>query len=90
MIGWCPIGNGSPPSAPKIGWPSSPTRWSPPVATALTQKFYSLMLGFGLSIPVFFATTYGWVLWIAVPLLSKLLLRWPRRDGRGPEAASRA
>jgi uncharacterized membrane protein len=62
----------------------------PPVATALTQKFYSLMLGFGLSIPVFFATTYGWVLWIAVPLLSKLLLRWPRRDGRGPEAASRA
>jgi uncharacterized membrane protein YeiB len=56
----------------------------------LTQKFYSLMLGFGLSIPVFFATTYGWVLWIAVPLLSKLLLRWPRRDGRGPEAASRA
>ena len=38
-----------------------------------------LMLGFGLSIPVFFATTYGWVLWFAVPLLvNRLPLRWRR------------
>jgi uncharacterized membrane protein len=30
---------------------------------------YGSMLGFGLSIPVFFATTYGWVLWIVMPFL---------------------
>jgi uncharacterized membrane protein len=30
---------------------------------------YGTMLGFGLSIPVFFATTYGWVLWIVTPIL---------------------
>ena len=30
---------------------------------------YGNMLGFGLSIPVFFATTYGWVLWIVMPIL---------------------
>jgi len=33
-----------------------------------TRKFSGLMLGFGLSIPVFFVTTYAWLLWIAGPL----------------------
>ena len=28
------------------------------------------MLGFALSIPLFFATTYAWVLWLAVPLVT--------------------
>ena len=40
---------------------------------------YGTMLGFGLSIPVFFATTYGWVLWWAVPLLFARLDRLRRR-----------
>jgi hypothetical protein len=35
------------------------------------------MLGFGLSIPVFFVTTYGWVLWFAVPVaVIRLRRRW--------------
>jgi uncharacterized membrane protein len=36
------------------------------------------MLGFGLSIPLLFATTYGWALWIAAPLLSWYLRRRQR------------
>ena len=40
---------------------------------------YGTMLGFGLSIPVFFVTTYGWVLWWAVPLLFDRLDRIRRR-----------
>jgi uncharacterized membrane protein len=34
-----------------------------------TWQTYGLVVGFGLSIPVFFLTTYGWVVWIAGPLL---------------------
>jgi TMEM175 potassium channel family protein len=50
-------------------------------ASGMAGQSLGLMLGFGLSIPVFFATTYGWVLWFAVPLLvNRLLLR--RRRSR--------
>jgi hypothetical protein len=42
---------------------------------SLTRKSYSLVLGFGLSIPVFFATTDGWLLWIAGLVLVGLLRR---------------
>jgi hypothetical protein len=42
---------------------------------------YGTMLGFGLSIPVFFATSYGWVLWWAVPLLFARVDRLRRRRG---------
>ena len=47
-------------------------------------RTYGPMLGFGLSIPVFFATTYGWVLWFAVPAALHRLrksdrFRWLRR-----------
>jgi uncharacterized membrane protein len=42
----------------------------PPVVTGMTRKFTGLMLGFGLSIPVFFVTTYAWLLWIAGPLIA--------------------
>jgi uncharacterized membrane protein len=42
---------------------------------------YGSMLGFGLSIPVFFATTYGWVLWIVMPILVPRLARFSRRRG---------
>ena len=50
---------------------------------------YGTMLGFGLSIPVFFATTYGWVLWIVMPILVARVDRLRRRgtvssDGAGP------
>jgi uncharacterized membrane protein len=37
------------------------------------------ILGFGLSIPVFFATTYGWVLWIVMPILVSRVGRLRRR-----------
>jgi uncharacterized membrane protein len=37
--------------------------------TGMAWRSYSLALGFGLSIPVFFATTYAWVIWIVVPTL---------------------
>jgi len=40
---------------------------------------YGTMLGFGLSIPVFFATTYGWVLWIVMPILTARVDRLRRR-----------
>ncbi len=46
----------------------------------MAWQSYTLMLGFGLSIPVFFATTYGWVLWIVIPLLVAWLRRLRRRN----------
>jgi TMEM175 potassium channel family protein len=54
-------------------------------ARAMSGQSLGLMIGFGLSIPVFFATTYGWVLWFAVPLLVN---RLPRRWRRIREAAA--
>ena len=39
-----------------------------------------VIVGFGLSIPVFFATTYGWLLWIAGPVVVGEVSR--RRTGR--------
>jgi hypothetical protein len=50
----------------------------------MSGQSLGLMIGFGLSIPVFFATTYGWVLWFAVPLLVN---RLPQRRRRIREAA---
>jgi uncharacterized membrane protein len=52
-----------------------------PAAHRITWQAFSLMTGFGLSIPVFFATTYAWLLWIASPLLAGLLRRRRRRIG---------
>jgi hypothetical protein len=40
---------------------------------------YGPVLGFGLSIPVFFATTWGWVLWIVMPILVHRVDRFRRR-----------
>jgi uncharacterized membrane protein len=40
---------------------------------------YGTMLGFGLSIPVFFATTHAWVLWIVMPILVARVDRLRRR-----------
>ena len=52
-----------------------------PVTDAMTWKAYSVMLGFGLSIPAFFATTYGWVLWIASPVVVGAIRRRQRHHG---------
>lgn len=55
----------------------------PSVANRLARQAYSLMIGFGLSIPVFFVTTYAWLLWIAGPVLAGLLRQRQRRNRRG-------
>ena len=41
---------------------------------------YVLMLGFGLSIPIFFVTTYAWALWFLIPLLVVQLRRLRHRN----------
>jgi uncharacterized membrane protein len=43
---------------------------------------YGLMLGFGLSIPLFFATSAAWILWFAGPLAAHQLRRRKRRHGQ--------
>jgi uncharacterized membrane protein len=65
----------------------APGRQAPgrPPASSGWQS-YGTMLGFGLSIPVFFATTYAWILWWAVPVLIDRLDRI--RRGRGPVTGS--
>jgi TMEM175 potassium channel family protein len=41
-----------------------------PVVNRMARHCYVLIAGYGLSIPIFFVTTYAWVLWFAFPLLS--------------------
>jgi uncharacterized membrane protein len=57
----------------------------PRVVAAVTGQSLGLMLGFGLSIPVFFATSYAWALWIAAPLLSRGVRRRLRARPRDHE-----
>jgi len=69
------------------------------MAIDIGRQSFNLIIGFGLSIPFFFVTTYAWVLWIVLPLL---VARWnhlrrrrrppPGRqpDGPGPDATGRA
>ena len=54
--------------------------------TGMAWRSYSLALGFGISIPVFFATGYAWVLWIVIPLLVRIVHRL--RDRHRPSAAA--
>jgi len=54
------------------------------VVTGTTWQTGGQLAGFALSIPVFFATTYAWALWIIVPLLVLRLYRFRHRD---PEAS---
>jgi uncharacterized membrane protein len=58
-----------------------------PVVESMTRKTYSLILGFGLSIPVFFVTTDGWLLWLAGPVLAGLFRQRHRQTRRRPEAS---
>jgi len=69
------------------------------VVTDIARQSFNLMLGFGLSIPVFFITTYAWVLWIVIPLLVSRWRHLRRRshaasgrqpEGPGPDATGRA
>lgn len=59
-----------------------------PVVIDNTWQSYGLLVGFGLSIPVFFVTTYGWVAWIAGPLLVHRLYRLRHRKRRHPALPS--
>jgi uncharacterized membrane protein len=45
------------------------------VVTGTTWQTCGQLLGFALSIPVFFATTYAWLLWIIIPVLASRLYR---------------
>jgi uncharacterized membrane protein len=51
-----------------------------PISASLARKSYLMMVGFGLSIPVFFVTIYGWVLWIASPVVGGRLRRRSKAD----------
>jgi hypothetical protein len=51
------------------------------VVTTATWRSIGLLVGFGLSIPVFFATTYGWVLWFVGPLVVRQVHRLRHGDG---------
>jgi uncharacterized membrane protein len=55
-----------------------------PVMIDNAWQTYGLLVGFGLSIPVFFLTTYGWVIWIAGPLLVHRLYRLRHGKQRPP------
>ncbi len=57
-----------------------------PVVTANTWQTYGLLVGFGLSIPVFFVTTYGWVVWIVGPLLVHRIHRFRHGRPQRPDA----
>jgi uncharacterized membrane protein len=59
------------------------------MAIDLARQSFNLILGFGLSIPLFFVWSNAWVLWIVVPLL---VSRWRhisrRKRNRGAGHAS--
>ena len=54
----------------------------PGVVTDTSWQSGALILGFGLSIPVFFITTSAWVLWFVIPLLAAQVGRLQRRKQR--------
>lgn len=63
---------------------------TPPLTEVQSDwESYGVMLGFGLSIPLFFVTSNAWVIWIVVPVVvGQIADRRRRRGGhaRGPEA----
>ncbi|WP_329176529.1 TMEM175 family protein [Streptomyces sp. NBC_01477] len=58
-----------------------------PMSAGKGEELYGIILGFGLSIPVFFFTMYGWALWIAGPVLAKRVYRPLRERRRGSRDA---
>ena len=57
------------------------------VVTTATWQSVGTLVGFGLSIPVFFATRYGWALWFAGPLVVQQVYR--ARHRARPKPAGR-
>ena len=51
------------------------------VVSSSTWQSWGVLAGFGLSIPVFFATTYAWLLWALVPLFLRKARRLRHRRG---------
>jgi uncharacterized membrane protein len=54
-----------------------------PAVTSMTRQCYVLIVGFGLSIPLFYVTTGAWLLWILVPLLAGRGIRLWHRAAHG-------
>jgi len=57
-----------------------------PGSTPMAWRSYALALGFGLSVPVFFATGYAWVLWVVMPFVVRGV-HWLRARKRPAAAA---
>ncbi len=57
----------------------------PSVVDGTTSQTVGMLVGFGLSIPVFFATTNGWILWLVAPVVARQVHRF-RRKGRAKSA----
>ena len=57
------------------------------VVTTATWQTVGTLVGFGLSIPVFFATRYGWALWFAGPLVVQQVYRARHRARPKPAGA---
>jgi uncharacterized membrane protein len=53
---------------------------SPQTIKRIGRTSVNMMIGYGLSIPVFFVTAYAWVLWIITPLLAGRLRRLRHPD----------
>jgi uncharacterized membrane protein len=47
--------------------------------TKMSSQSYALVAGFALSIPVLFATDWGWLLWFIVPFAADRWLKYRRR-----------
>jgi uncharacterized membrane protein len=59
---------------------------APADVTDVDWQSYGIMTGFGLSIPVFFATENAWVLWVVLPLLFGRIHSRQRRRHRALRA----
>jgi uncharacterized membrane protein len=59
---------------------------TPSDATNVDWQSWGIMLGFGLSIPVFFATENAWVLWWLMPVIVARISALRRRRSRAPGA----
>jgi uncharacterized membrane protein len=53
----------------------------PPSRSDADWQSYGLLLGFGISIPIFFLISYAWILWFAIPALIGLVRKF-RRGGQ--------
>lgn len=59
----------------------------PWVRTKIVRESYAMILTFGLSIPIFFALPYAWVLWFVLPVVVGQIRQHARRHRHRHEAA---